>query len=396
MEKYVVNVPYERQKMSLKRVSYFEYKDDPKYWEMKDCDFVSVNLVVGVNTTGKTRFLNVVNSFCKILSAKLTTPLQSGTYDFDVQLDGDLYNVKMEFAGGLVVSEVLSVNKKIRMSRDSDGKGKIYYAKEVKTIDFQVPENVIAIQQRRDTLQHPFIVKLAEWADTCEFFAFSAAFGNTSLLSMGALQAQGPLNDARGKNLVKSYIQGFEQFKAPLDKAIIRDMKALGYNLTDVSAEDIRSLHPEITLAEPVLGICVTERQIGKKKSFRDLRLSQLQMSQGMYRALSLVVHLNIASMSTRPSLFLIDDIGEGLDYERSTSIIDLLIHHSAKSVHQVIMTSNDRFVMNRVPLQYWTIFNRQVGVVTAFTSRSHPKDFKEFEYMGLSNFDFFKSNSLQ
>lgn len=382
--------------MSLKRVCYYEFKNDPKYWELKDCDFVSVNLVVGVNTTGKTRFLNVVNGFCKILSAKLTAPLQSGTYDFDVELDNDIYNVKIEFANGTVIAEELSVNQVVRLSRDKNGNGKIYYAKENTTIDFQVPPNVIAIQQRRDTLQHPFIVKLAQWADTCEFFAFSTAFGNTSLLSLGALQSPENTIDPRGKNLVKSYIQGFEKYKSPLDKAIIRDMKSLGYNLVDIQAEDIRSLHPEIALGEPVLGICVTERQTGSKKSGRDLKLSQLQMSQGMYRALSLVVHLNISSMSGKPSLFLIDDIGEGLDYERSSSIIDLLIRHSEKSVHQVIMTSNDRFVMNRVPLQYWSIFSRKVGVVSAFTSRSHPKDFKDFEYMGLSNFDFFKSNKLQ
>ena len=238
-------------------------------------------------------------------------------------------------------------------------------------------------------------MKLAEWAENCEFFSFSTSFGNNELLSMAALQAQALSNDPRGKNLIKSYIQAFEQFGDPFDKAILRDMKSLGYNLVDVQAVDIRSVHPELNIPEPVLGICVTERQAENKKKYRDLKLSQLQMSQGMYRALSLIIHLNIVTMSKRPTLLLVDDIGEGLDYERSTSIIDLLIKHSGKSIHQVIMTSNDRFVMNSVPLKYWTIFVRTVGVVRAFTSRSHPKEFKDFEYMGLSNFDFFKSNKL-
>ncbi len=99
--------------------------------------------------------------------------------------------------------------------------------------------------------------------------------------------------------------------------------------------------------------------------------------------------------MSKQSTLFLVDDIGEGLDYERSTSIIDLLIKHSKKSINQVIMTSNDKFVMNNVSLKYWTILTRTAGIIKAFTSRSNPKEFKDFEYMGLSNFDFFKSNQL-
>lgn len=381
--------------MTLKRISYYEYKDDPKYWELKDCDFDSVNLVVGVNATGKTRFLNVVNGILKILSSKSSTAFTSGTYDFDVQLDDELYNIKIEFAEGIILTEQLKVDGETRLSRNKDGNGKIYYAKEEKDIDFKVPQNVIAFQQRRDTLQHPYIVKLAKWAENCEFFSFSTSFGNTEFLSMNSLQAQGLSNDNRSKNLIKSYVQGWEKFGEAFDRAILRDMKSIGYNLVEVQALDIREVHPEINIAEPVIGICVTERQVEKKNKYRDLKVSQLQMSQGMYRALSLVVHLNIVTMSKRPTLFLVDDIGEGLDYERSTSIINLLIKHSGKSIYQVIMTSNDRFVMNSVPLKYWIIFIRAVGVVKAFNCRNHPKAFKDFEYMGLSNFDFFKSNKL-
>ncbi len=319
----------------------------------------------------------------------------SGTYDFDVVLEKELYSVKMEFADGIVVSEELKVDEVVRMRRGRDGKGKIYYASEGKDIDFQVPENIIAIQQRRDTLQHPFIVKLSEWADKCDAFSFSASFANNSLLSINALQAQGISNDPRGKNLVKSYIEAFQAYRDVLDKAIIKDMKSLGYSISEVHALDMRAIHPEITVPEPLLGMCVTEKQPQGKKGARNLQVSQLHMSLGMFRALSLVIHLNISALSKKPSLLLVDDIGEGLDYERSTSIIDLLIRHAEKSTHQVIMTSNDRFVMNRVPLQYWMIFSRKAGVVSTFTARSHPKDFKEFEYMGLSNFDFFKSNKL-
>ncbi len=381
--------------MTLKRISYFEYKNDPKYWEIKDCEFVSVNLIVGVNATGKTRLLNVINGALKILSSKISSAFLSGTYDFDIELENDLYNIKIEFANGQVVKEALMINGALKLSRGEDGKGKIFYTKEDKDMDFQVPKNVIAFQQRRDTLQHPYIVKLTDWAEKCEFFSFSSSFGNNELLSLSSLQAPVNSNNARSKNLIMAYVQAFEKYGDIFDKAILRDMKSVGYNLTEVHAIDIREIHPEINTPEPVLGICVTERQKEDKKKYRDLRVSQLRMSQGMYRALALVIHLNIVTMSKQSTLFLVDDIGEGLDYERSTSIIDLLIKHSKKSINQVIMTSNDKFVMNNVSLKYWTILTRTAGIIKAFTSRSNPKEFKDFEYMGLSNFDFFKSNQL-
>jgi hypothetical protein len=58
-------------------------------------------------------------------------------------------------------------------------------------------------------------------------------------------------------------------------------------------------------------------------------------------------------------------------------------------------MTTNDRFVMNQVPLEYWSVLVRKAGVVKLFNRLNSEKKFEDFKYLGLSNFDFFSSDFL-
>jgi ABC-type lipoprotein export system ATPase subunit len=54
--------------------------------------------------------------------------------------------------------------------------------------------------------------------------------------------------------------------------------------------------------------------------------------------------------MTNKLTCVLIDDIGEGLDYERSSNLIKLLLKKMKKESIQLIMSTNDRFVMNNIP----------------------------------------------
>ena len=65
----------------------------------------------------------------------------------------------------------------------------------------------------------------------------------------------------------------------------------------------------------------------------------------GMFRALSIIVQVNYSVLADTPSCILIDDIGEGLDFERSCDLIDVLISKAKNSSVQLLMATNDRFV---------------------------------------------------
>jgi hypothetical protein len=88
----------------------------------------------------------------------------------------------------------------------------------------------------------------------------------------------------------------------------------------------------------------------------------------------------------------LIDDIGEGLDYNRSTALVKLLVDKAKETPFQLIMATNDRFVMNNVPLEYWSVIQRIGNISRIYDYRNSPDLFKEFELTGMNNFDFFSS----
>jgi phosphosulfolactate phosphohydrolase-like enzyme len=111
-----------------------------------------------------------------------------------------------------------------------------------------------------------------------------------------------------------------------------------------------------------------------------------------MWRALALIIQVNYQVRSNESCAILIDDIGEGLDYARAKSMIGLLIERAKTGKFQLIMTTNDRFIMNEVPLDYWSVAERTGKDVRLFNSSNSKESFENFKYAGLSNFEFFKN----
>jgi hypothetical protein len=114
-----------------------------------------------------------------------------------------------------------------------------------------------------------------------------------------------------------------------------------------------------------------------------------------MFRALAIIIHLNYAILASKPSCIVIDDIGEGLDFDHSCKLIDLVRRKALESTAQLIMSTNDRFVMNKVPLREWSVLRRAGGRVAVHNYKNSPRHFEEFEFTGLSNFDFFATDFL-
>ena len=115
-------------------------------------------------------------------------------------------------------------------------------------------------------------------------------------------------------------------------------------------------------------------------------------MSQGMFRALSLIIQVNYSLLASKPSCILIDDIGEGLDFERSSAMIQLLIDKASSGLVQLVMTTNDQFIMNGVPLEYWLVIERQPGLAKLHNIHNSKQVFEDFKFTGLNNFDFFST----
>lgn len=375
--------------MSLERLIYTEYENTPRCWKIADANLSAVNLIVGKNSAGKSRLLSVINSFAKILSGQ-HSPFEDCKFSATIKINGRIFDYDIEFSESSISRELLRIDGTTKLERNQDGSGLIWYEKINDRLEFKLPPDAVAAVNRRDEIQHPFLIELHQWASSVALYQFGSEFGKTRVLGIqeaeSAFRSQNaPLFDDPD-NLVQVYSSAFIKYGEEFDKAIIADMAKLGYELIDVGSENLQTI---IKFPFAAIGMFTVEKDLGFK-------VPQMHMSQGMFRALALTIHLNLCTFSNNKKLVLVDDIGEGLDFDRAVKTINLLIDKANKGHFQLVMTSNDRFVMNEVPLEYWSILARQAGNVSVYNIHNAKTAFDKFKYLGLNNFDFFASSFFQ
>jgi predicted ATPase len=367
--------------MQLKKFQYCEYSERPNEWHLDSLTLGRVNLIVGKNSSGKSRALSTIIALSRIVSNRIKPSLASGSWDCAFEDQQDTYEYKLELKEMRVVKEVFTKNNKKLLDRGEDGSGFIWSTREDHNIEFQTPTSDVAVVNRRDSKQHPFFDKLHDWGAS----VFSYSFGTF----LGKQNYGIPVNaqievDLYNQDMVLAIFQkGKREFPLTYVEEIKSDMLKLGYSL-----ENIDVSQPSQLAMMPVglLGITVQESDL-------TCATEQASISQGMFRALSVLIQFNYAKMASKADCVIVDDIGEGLDFERSCDLIDLLVKKSGTSNVQLILSTNDRFVMNKVPLQSWTLLKRSKTHVSVFNYVNSQKYFDEFKFTGMNNFDFFATD---
>ena len=113
-------------------------------------------------------------------------------------------------------------------------------------------------------------------------------------------------------------------------------------------------------------------------------------LSQGMLRSLGLALFLARIRKGAEGACVLVDDLGEGLDFRHSCRVVEWLIRRAEELKVQLIFSTNDRFIMNKVPLEHWTILEQEGELTRVVNYRNARERFEEFKFTGLCNFDFF------
>lgn len=373
--------------MRLLSITYSEFENTPRYWSLAEVTLGSKNLIVGKNSTGKSRTLNVIFALANTLSGPRPMPA-SGTYQGTWDDNGKSYFYSYQIEYSQVIHERLVIDSIVMLERGAGGFGKIYAEKinGGQLIDFQTPTNEFAITKRRDAIQHSFIEPLYQWAAAARYYHFGSVLGKDLI----AVIAQNtPAVDERDENqVVGVYRAGFKEFGHSYVNSIVDDMNDIGFDVEMVATGAPITVTFENAGAE-FLAMQIKERAVS---GFVD----QLSMSQGMYRVLALLVHVNYLQMKGTSTCVIVDDIGEGLDYERSCGLINVLRAKASMYGLQIIMSTNDRFVMNEVPLEEWTVLHRQGHEVSVYNHSNSAEKFDEFRFTGLSNFSFFEMDFLE
>ncbi|MFN3253832.1 AAA family ATPase [Roseibium album] len=366
--------------MQLVNLSYEELLDSPRAWKLRSFELQKTNLVVGKNAVGKTRVLNVINGLARIiLNGDAAT---AGTFDVQFSHDDEIWTYYLEIHQSTVIQEILSTKEKVFLDRKE---GLLWSDSDGKNTKFKLLDKQVALNAKLDLIQTPFLEPFHQWAKSVYYFHFSSMLGKNTL----SLPVQGDSEreievDFKDENqTTKIFEYAVKKYGEEFKKAILSDMHAIGYEVTDIGIDQVPTLRtsdPRITLLH---GIFLKESDI-------EHYVDQYSMSTGMFRALAIIIHLNIGIFSKHTELILLDDIGEGLDFERSTALVKLLVSKIEQTNMQIVMTSNDRFIMNSVDVDYWTVLDRSGCDVRAINRFNNSKAFEDFKFSGLQNFNFF------
>jgi len=376
--------------MKLKSIQYSQYDGQPREWRLEDCTLGDINLIVGKNATGKTKALNIISALANFLSGDSKQKLNTGDWDVVFENEGMEIRYLLKWKDKRIVQEKLIQAGKTLLQRGADGTGKIFAEKANLDLDFQPPSDELAVVNRRDTIQHPVLNQLYGWGKAMRHFRFGTPMGQDRavVIVSGSGLSEQELNLKAPNQVVEIFMKGEKEHKKYYAHSIIADMKKIGYELDYISVQKIEVIASN-QLPTVASGISVQEKDLAATTLHHEI-------STGMFRALSLIIQLNYSLLASLPSCILIDDIGEGLDFSRSTALIDLLIGKVKGTKAQLIISTNDRFAMNRVPLEYWSVIRRLPNMSKIYNYRNSKELFDDFEFTGLSSFDFFSSDYLE
>lgn len=374
--------------MFLKNIKFCRFKGQKYEWSMESkpmngligqpVTFQEINLVVGKNATGKSKTINTIRQLSDLLSGDMKFSqlmYDTSTYDLLFDDNGSEITYCLEFEAGKVKKELLKIDGVEKLKRDSK-EGTMFYEKAKQHLEFEMEEDKLAVS-RVDKIQQPFFEPLQNWGKTLKHFMFGGKMGKNKVVRNPDDVNVNLDNIKDDEILLPILLREMKNENSDLIEQVKQDMGKIGYKIEDIGVKPI--VFKNISHG---LGLSVKERDIEDS-------ITQIDISQGMFRVLSLLIQLNVVLLNENSSCILIDDIGEGLDYERSKSLIDLIIEKVKGSSVQVIMTTNDRFVMNNIPLEYWSVVHRMSKKSLFYNYQNSKEIFDEFKYTGLSNFDF-------
>ena len=114
-----------------------------------------------------------------------------------------------------------------------------------------------------------------------------------------------------------------------------------------------------------------------------------------MCRAISLLIQMEYLSAQGKPSLWLIDDLGEGLDYDRTVKLGKLLFDFCHETRYPAAGQFKRYFSDGYCGPAVLEYLERKGEKVMPVNTTNSPDLFEDFKFTGLSNFDFFSSDYI-
>jgi hypothetical protein len=359
--------------MRLKSLTYREYstQNGQNPWELSGLSFGKQNLIVGKNATGKTRIINVIHN----LARQIQQPPAKLNGEWNAHFCDDAnrifeYNVAWE--DGKVSKELIILDGVKKLQRDTVSV-KLYSEISSSWNEISPPHDRLVLHVRRDSNEFPFLETLVSWANGVRGFAFA----NTS---PNMIEIPGNPSQLTSLNASPSAL---DELSGTQLNRVLKQLETMGYHLERASTGLIMGFPPNTKM------IVLKEQGI-------EHPIKQFEVSQGMFRALSLLTIMEFLRSKNMIGTILLDDFGEGLDFERTKKMAEIIFANNIDSPFQIIATSNDSFLMNSIQLADLTICFRTDHKVECLNYSNSKEKFDSWQQLGLNNFDLFSSNYLR
>ncbi|MCK4880700.1 MAG: ATP-binding protein [Bacteroidales bacterium] len=370
--------------MYLRKFSFRENAGQKIEWLIDNVSLGEINLMVGKNSSGKTRTLNALSDLVDMLRGRGTSATGPVVYKLLFRNSDHFMKYELEYNQETIEMERLYVGDELVLERGTEGSGKIKYESTPGAIflEFEIPHDQLACYAKRDRLQHPFLEIIFGWAISLRRFDFSGDLGKSRYALKSSFESR-EMDWSVTTNSLVPVITVAEEEYPEFRKLVLDDMQQIGYVLEDFGI--IHFSERFSTASQDRYAVYTTETGLEKEVTQRD-------MSQGMFRAFSVLLQINYYILCGHKGLVIIDDIGEGLDFSRAKQLVQVLISRAADSGIQLIMSTNDSFIMNAVDIENWAVLMREGHKISLYNYENSKEIFEEFKFTGLNNFDFYAS----
>lgn len=364
----------------------FDEKDDGQlFWKYDQFKFDDLNLIIGPNASGKTQFLkrmvfmrevhNLVSIPAQIRTI-FTSKAKFSVLENDIKIGQVTY--ELTYGPGNQINEKIHDENKKSYFEVKINEATLYdeQTKEMKSFLYN---NSVSITKQVRNMTNSFstICMIGDFFRS--ILVLQADKFNLTNIKLGKNEII-PSDDMEN---ISAVVLNWKDSYPELYNQLITRFKLFFETVNGFDKKVLANIPGEI--------IALNENEVKEKVAIFD-------MSSGMVRILTLLalplvrdlVHKN-KTINIVPSLILIDEVDNGLDYERIGLIID---HLEAESDFiQVVVSSHSPVVCNFINPKNWRIFNRK-GVVVKITQPLNIPETKSFvEKSKESNWELYKNH---
>jgi len=350
--------------------------DSMHHWKLTDLQFSKFTIIAGLNSTGKTRTCNVIrNTVKKIIEPMKTLMLgkthltfsisENESYKLTISIEEDIdrkRSIKKEElydvggTGALFNRDNLLFDRRV-----------IYDAISKQHTNYSPPDDTLTFHVRRDKVSYPYIEEIINqmrkfhFLDSEEPRSVAAIYG-------GKLPLQLPIEIL--PSLTPFW---FGQIAEDKKLGILNDINSLDFPITNIFVKEI------IFGGQRIPMLYFEEKGVKGTYDF-------LQVSSGMRKIVFLIMFLHLIEEG---SCVLIDNVGDGLDYNRSINILPII--EKIAEDKQIIISTNNEILLNQTNIENWNILFREGDVVKAYNYENSKEQLMKFANTGLSNYEYFQ-----